>query len=1181
MKKSVKRPVSLLLALIMVFSFAAVPAFAETAHADEDFPAAIQDNPDETKAIYVGGEYNSLERMTEPAAFARAADSELANLDPIYLTIYANSTHNESAEKLLDFVREKKPRHNAEGRQLTAVWGEDEENTEFDPKGQQPTQWGNVWYSYTAELKDKDGSTVQVSQSPRAYVLVIPVNASPVLEKSSEILGNDVIAGLSSEEDMRSKLGLPDKVAVTYDPAQASQWPTEAFTGERGECAVTGWKMNGKPLTLAALKAMVSDKDVEVTLTPVYSLPVWATPISEPTFRLTIAPKIPVDVEWSGSENNKTVYGEALDPGTPVQKEKDGGVDDTDTFTWDHVYYQADGKTRLKSAPTAVGTYKVQAILNSKTHSGVSPMREFTIEPKNIGSGLTFTLTAAAPTYNKQPQTPEYTVKYGRRTLKKGTDYTAAYADNVNAGPASVTFTGMGNYTGTKTESFTIKKLALTESQKPSVSGTAASGQVLSASLDGVDAAELEWVWTVGGSEVQNNSTASYEVMPWDSNKEIIVTAKAVEGGNYSGSSGASLEKRARRLQAAGSVTVTAGSGLGEDGKIVPGTVLTAAVDVVPASAGEGGAWRWKVDGEASAAGETYTVAKGDKEIVAVFTPGGDYAGTVESAVIEVGRVPLTGSVSIVRSPAGDVKAGTKLTAGVTGVPALEEGKAFTLVWLRDGQPISGADKDEYTITDEDRGRNISVKLTAGDYTGELVSAGVPVPVAAPGQPSVTVTPGDKKLNISWSAPSDNGGAPVTGYKLAVGSGGSAVMGETLLAASQTGYTLSGLKNGTEYTVSLSAVNRAGDSAAATANGTPSVITTINPDGSTTTTETREDGTVISITTKPDGGTTTVESRPNGAVTTIVKDALGNESNTEKSPDGSIVSTVHHKDGCNGTIETDTAGRTIAVTDVPAEVAGEAVGDGSAVPLPVVGIRADRDIGKAPSLVVNTFGVDGVKVRIPVENMGVSVVAVEIKSDGTPVVISNTVQTEDGVMVRVNDGEVIRIQDNRKSFKDAKGHWAEEPIAFASSRALLAGTSSNTFSPNVMMTRGMLVTVLARFAGVDTNGGAAWYSKGAAWAKDNGLFDGTGLNKNITRESLVTIMYRYAKLQGKAESPAGGLEGYKDADLVSSWAVEAMSWAVDTNLITGTSPAVLSPQGYATRAQAAAIFKRYAELFGL
>ena len=53
------------------------------------------------------------------------------------------------------------------------------------------------------------------------------------------------------------------------------------------------------------------------------------------------------------------------------------------------------------------------------------------------------------------------------------------------------------------------------------------------------------------------------------------------------------------------------------------------------------------------------------------------------------------------------------------------------------------------------------------------------------------------------------------------------------------------------------------------------------------------------------------------------------------------------------------------------------------------------------------------------------------------------------------------------------------------------GTSSNTFSPNASTTRAMLMTVLARYAGEDTTGGATWYEKGMNWAKAKGVSDGT------------------------------------------------------------------------------------------
>lgn len=330
----------------------------------------------------------------------------------------------------------------------------------------------------------------------------------------------------------------------------------------------------------------------------------------------------------------------------------------------------------------------------------------------------------------------------------------------------------------------------------------------------------------------------------------------------------------------------------------------------------------------------------------------------------------------------------------------------------------------------------------------------------------------------------------------------------------------------------------------------------------------------------PDDKKAVVETLEDGTVVTTVTDSQGYVARTEERPDGSILSTVHHVDGCNGTVETDTSGKTIAVADVPADVARAAV-DGDPVLLPVVGIRAHKDIDKAPALVVNTFGVNGVKVRIPVENKGITVVAVEIKSDGTPVIVKNTIPTEDGIVLRMDHLEVIRFLDNRKNFVDTQGHWAADAIDFVSSRELFNGTTPNTFSPNAEMTRAMLVTVLARYAGADTAGGTTWYEKGAAWAMANGLSDGTRLNDHITREQLVTILYRYAILKGKAGDGDASLSDYADAESISNWAVNAMSWAVEVGLIKGTTSTTLDPQSSATRAQVAAVMMRYVEMFGL
>ena len=83
------------------------------------------------------------------------------------------------------------------------------------------------------------------------------------------------------------------------------------------------------------------------------------------------------------------------------------------------------------------------------------------------------------------------------------------------------------------------------------------------------------------------------------------------------------------------------------------------------------------------------------------------------------------------------------------------------------------------------------------------------------------------------------------------------------------------------------------------------------------------------------------------------------------------------------------------------------------------------------------------------------------------------------MIVTLADGDTIKLVDNSKDFADvADSFWAAETIDFATSRGLFGGTSDTTFSPNLAMTRAMIVTVLARLDGADLSGGDVWYEKG-------------------------------------------------------------------------------------------------------
>ena len=154
-----------------------------------------------------------------------------------------------------------------------------------------------------------------------------------------------------------------------------------------------------------------------------------------------------------------------------------------------------------------------------------------------------------------------------------------------------------------------------------------------------------------------------------------------------------------------------------------------------------------------------------------------------------------------------------------------------------------------------------------------------------------------------------------------------------------------------------------------------------------------------------------------------------------------------------------------------------------------------------------------------------------------------------------------------------KYNWYADAVKYVTDKGLMNGTDDNQFSPSATTTRAKLMTVLARYAGEDTTGGATWYEKGMNWAKAKGVSDGTNPNANITREQLVTMMYRYAG-SPKAD---GKLDSFSDAASVSTYAADAMQWAVANGIVNGSN-GKLNPQNNATRAQVAAILMRFCEM---
>ena len=152
--------------------------------------------------------------------------------------------------------------------------------------------------------------------------------------------------------------------------------------------------------------------------------------------------------------------------------------------------------------------------------------------------------------------------------------------------------------------------------------------------------------------------------------------------------------------------------------------------------------------------------------------------------------------------------------------------------------------------------------------------------------------------------------------------------------------------------------------------------------------------------------------------------------------------------------------------------------------------------------------------------------------------------------------------------------WYYEAVKYVYENGIMNGMDRYSFQPNGTLTRAMVWTMLARLDGVDTEGGANWYAKAQEWATATGVSDGENPTGEVTREQLITMLWRYAG----SPTYTADLSGYVDTADISSWAGQAMCWAVATGVIEGDENSALTPKASTTRAQAAAMLMRFIEL---
>ena len=182
-------------------------------------------------------------------------------------------------------------------------------------------------------------------------------------------------------------------------------------------------------------------------------------------------------------------------------------------------------------------------------------------------------------------------------------------------------------------------------------------------------------------------------------------------------------------------------------------------------------------------------------------------------------------------------------------------------------------------------------------------------------------------------------------------------------------------------------------------------------------------------------------------------------------------------------------------------------------------------------------------------------------------------------------------------FTDVKtSDWYYDAVAYVYEKGLMTGLNATTFGPGEPLSRAQFAVILHRMNGTPEVAYTEkfpdvadniWYTDAILWANSIGVVNGYsdsgkfGPGDNITREQMALMMYRYANYMRYDTSVKADFSKFKDAARVSSFAAEAMKWAVGNGIITGkNSGTMIDPQGNAARAECATIIMRFVEKYG-
>lgn len=471
-----------------------------------------------------------------------------------------------------------------------------------------------------------------------------------------------------------------------------------------------------------------------------------------------------------------------------------------------------------------------------------------------------------------------------------------------------------------------------------------------------------------------------------------------------------------------------------------------------------------------------------------------------------------------------DAKNKITLSVEFVNLDIEEESNTVTItVKLEDGTPVEGAyvkiGSKEATTDKDGKAKlevtgssyTVSYKYSKNDEYVILSGNKTEAIVSVPEKMSApTVSTGTEQLSLKWEKPS-SGGSDITKYIVSLKAASSTKEKLYEYDADTLKTTLEDLIGGTKYTVKIKAVNAIGEGEYSTEKtATPKKSSSGTPSGSTSTGSTGQSG-----------GTTSY--------------------------------TVTYDVGLHGTITSGS--KTEAVAS-----------------------------GKYPSKLPTVTAASGYKFLGWSKTSGGAVI------DPTTVKITSTTKFyavyEEEKNQQGNSGSTA----TQNPFTDVtQNDWFYEYVISAYNSNLMNGVSANIFDPNGNVTRAMFITVLYRMEDSPENSGntkftdveaGSWYDKAVAWGSANGIINGISETEfapteNITREQVAAILYRFAVYK-KWDVTQGGMKirEFNDFELISDYAVTAMTWAVNNGLMNGKGNNLIAPQDTATRAEAATLFIR-------